>query len=406
MQANTTTTTYLLDKRRTKKTGHYPVKITVYHDGEKKRYKTGVDLTEAEWEKLWLPNLRDDELKQKRRKIELKKRAIEEIISNLNPFTFSDFESFLFSEKKVKASSYLESLFNQYIEDLEKEERIGTAISYQTTLNSLIAFRGNKRIAEINQQYLRDYEKHLAMEGKSPSTAGIYLRQLRRIFNYSIEKGIISPVKYPFKGYVIPTARNIKKSLNEQQLKQLLNYEPKFEQTKRALDFWIFSYLSNGMNMADICLLKKESIRGEFFSFFRAKTKNTKKRDLRPIKVPLLPRSIEIIDRWKSTDENSPYLFPMLEEGLSARQIKFRIQDFVKMVNTEMKRVAKELEIGVALGTYVARHTHSTILKRKGVSTEVIKENLGHSSVATTESYLDDFTDELKQSFAKLLIDL
>lgn len=404
MQVSVATATYLLDKRRPKKTGHYPVKITVYHEGEKKRYKTGVDLTEAEWEKLWLPNLRDDELKQKRRKIELKKKAIEEIILNLNPFTFSDFESFFFSEKKVKASSYLESLFDQYIENLEKEERIGTAISYQTTLNSLIAFRGNKRITEIDQQYLRDYEMHLAMEGKSPSTAGIYLRQLRRIFNYSIEKGIISPAKYPFKGYIIPTARNIKKSLNEQQLKQLLSYEPTLEQTKRALDFWIFSYLSNGMNMADICLLKRDCVKGAFFSFFRAKTKNTKKRDLRPIKVPVLPRSADIINRWKTQDKSNPYLFPILEEGLTARQIKFRIQDFVKMVNTEMKKVANELKIDMTIGTYVARHTHSTMLKRKGVSTEAIKENLGHSSILTTENYLGDFEDEVKFENAKKLL--
>jgi integrase/recombinase XerD len=44
------------------------------------------------------------------------------------------------------------------------------------------------------------------------------------------------------------------------------------------------------------------------------------------------------------------------------------------------------------------------MLKRKGVSTEFIKENLGHSSVVTTEAYLCDFTDEVKIEISELLI--
>ena len=406
MQTLKPTASIFLDKRRIKKDGVYPVKITVYFDTEKRRYKTGVDLSETAWEKAWESNLRDDALKQKKRTIELKKKTIEDILDKLNPFSFSDFEAFFFEEKTIRKSSYLVDLFEEYINMLEKEERIGTALSYRTTINSLLAFKGNKKISEINTAYLKEYEKHLALENKSPSTTGIYMRQLRRIFNCSIEKGIIPAVKYPFKGYSIPNARNIKKALTAEQVKALFNYQTTDQKIRKALDFWLFSYLSNGINMADICLLKKQNIQGEFFFFFRAKTKNTKKRDLRPIKVPLLPQSIEIINRWKNTNPDNPYLFPILEVELSARQIKFRIQDFVKRVNTDMKKVALDLCITVGVGTYVARHTHATILKRKGVPTEVIKENLGHSSMLTTESYLDDFTDEVKQGYAQMLTDL
>ena len=71
-----------------------------------------------------------------------------------------------------------------------------------------------------------------------------------------------------------------------------------------------------------------------------------------------------------------------------------------------MKEIAKELNIDAKVGTYVARHSHSTILKRKGVPTELIKENLGHSSILTTESYLDDFTDDVKLDYARYLTDL
>jgi len=400
------TSRYYLDKRSTKKNGEHSLRIQVYYDGENRKYFTGVDLTQADWDIIWKPNIRDDSLKQKKRKIELKKHTIDGIIHKLDPFSFAEFEMFFLHEKKIRTTSLIADIFEEYIQNLEKEERVGTAISYRTTINSLLAFKGNKKISEINKDYLKAYEKHLALEGKSPSTIGIYMRQLRRIFNYSIDKRLIHADKYPFKGYSIPVARNIKKALNEKQVKSLLAYEPMCHEMRKALDFWIFSYLSNGMNMTDICLLEKKSIQREFFSFFRAKTKNTKKKDLRPIKVPLLSRSKEIIEKWGNKDAYSPYLFPVLETRLNAWQIKFRIQDFVKFVNTQMKKVAKELEIDSPIGTYVARHTHSTILKRKGASTEMIRENLGHASVLTTEGYLGDFEDEVKQEFAKMLVDL
>ena len=64
-----------------------------------------------------------------------------------------------------------------------------------------------------------------------------------------------------------------------------------------------------------------------------------------------------------------------------------------------------ELGFENKLGTYVARHTFSTRLMRKGVSSLYIKESLGHSSVAVTENYLGDFGEQVKHEYAKLLTD-
>jgi integrase len=71
-----------------------------------------------------------------------------------------------------------------------------------------------------------------------------------------------------------------------------------------------------------------------------------------------------------------------------------------------MKGVAEAIGYDGVINTYAARHSHSTILKRSGASTEMIKENLGHASVLTTENYLDDFEDEVKKEYARKLTDL
>lgn len=395
--------TRFLDNRKKKKDGRFPVKLTIYYDRQKKVYKTGIDLTKEEYKALYEPNLRDDELKTKRRKIEVQMLKAQHVLSKLDIFTFDAFDQLYTRQKTIRRTSGIKELFTAYIEQLESNEQIGTAISYRSTMNSLVAFRKGIKVSDVTIAYLKEYERHMRQNGASPSTVGIYLRQLRRITNVAINDGLLSADKYPFKGYCIPASRNIKKALNENQIIALLNYETDDYYKRRALDFWLFSYVCNGMNMADICLLTKDRFHDDFFHYFRVKTKNTKKKDLRPIKVPLTQLSRSVIDRWGRQDAKSSYVFPVLHEGLTAKQIKYKIQDFISFVNKHMKLVAADVGITENIGTYVARHTHCTILKRRGVPTEFIKENLGHSSVLTTENYLGDFTDQVKLSYANLL---
>lgn len=68
-----------------------------------------------------------------------------------------------------------------------------------------------------------------------------------------------------------------------------------------------------------------------------------------------------------------------------------------------MDMIRKQLGISSKVGTYVARHSFSSRLMRKGVSTHFIKESLGHSSVSVTESYLADFPDLMHAEYSKLL---
>jgi site-specific recombinase XerD len=71
-----------------------------------------------------------------------------------------------------------------------------------------------------------------------------------------------------------------------------------------------------------------------------------------------------------------------------------------------MKKISEEVGLSDVITTYWARHSFSTYLKRKGVSVEVISEALGHSSIKTTRTYLDSFTDETLEKTAELLADI
>jgi len=398
------TASLFLDTRREKK-GKYPLKLTIYNNPNKKRYKTEYDLTKDEWAKINGPKLKDENLKVLRIKCNAVVKHAQKILDDLTPFSFEGFEEIYYVKATTKQDLTLKHWFDEYIKELDAQGREGTRSTYQTTLNSLLAFKNNLVFADVTPEFLTSYEDHMIKNGKSPSTVGIYLRQLRSILNRALKKGVLKPEQYPFKNFSIPASRNIKKSLTDEQLKQLLKYKPKTPAQEKALDFWLLSYLCNGMNMTDIVHLKPENMDKSFLYFNRQKTIRTKKKDLRQIKVPLNPRALKIINKWKSKDKNSAYLFPVLSDDLSAKTIKGRIHKFIKQVNEGMEEIRLDLKFETKLGTYVARHSFSTRLMRKGVSTQYIKDSLGHSSVAVTENYLGDFADETKKEYANLLTD-
>jgi len=397
------TVSFFLDKSRPNTENRCLIKLNVYCKPNKKRFATNYHATEEEWIKLNSNNLRDANLLSIKRKLNTLQEKAEKIIQKINPFSFISFEEAFLMKKEAVNNTTLQHWFDTYVKTLNDKGRVGTASSYRTTINSLNEFKKGLHIQDVTPALLEEYEAYMLNKGNSNTTIGIYLRQLRAIINQVIAAGLLQQEKYPFKKYEIPSGQNIKKALSDIEINKLLNHIPTKEDEQKALDFWILSYLCSGINFADIIQLKPSNIDGSYLNFIRQKTKNTKKKDLRPIKIGLHPKALAIVEKWKNTDSSNPYLFPILETGLNPITVKNRCKRFIKWVNLRMEKIRKELGIDQKIGTYAARHTFSTVMKRRGVSTEFIKESLGHSSVAVTENYLDSFNDDVKLDYTKFL---
>ena len=395
-----------LDSRRPLKDGTYPAKLRVTWAGKQKYYPMGKSYTVEDWEKIMAVNPRKQTHKNERAYLDrIRTRAEETAMSLGHGFTFAKFYASL-SGAGPRSPMALERM-EAYAKELHKQGRISTASSYRCAAASLLKVWGEDLpLDNIGPVDLQQYEE--AMSGASPTTIGIYLRNLRSIFNQAISAGDIDQGAYPFGKYryQIPTGRNIKKALTLEDVGKIFSAEcsPGWEDRARAL--WCFSYLCNGMNMTDIAHLKWGDIDGDRIVFERSKIRRRTRSAPVKVVVMITEKIRQILDDYgKGPRLAGNYVFGILRPGDDPQRDYRNIQQLISNVNRNIKKVCKRAGIKGNVTTYTARHSFATVLKRSGAPIQYISESLGHKDLKTTENYLGSFEDEARLKWQSKLTD-
>lgn len=307
----------------------------------------------------------------------------------LESHTFVNIELFDRLYNSAGKLELVSSVFDIKISELEKEGRIGTADLYRAVKNSMPE---GLSFYEITLDWIREYAK-----GRNLTTAAIYLRHLRAVYNKAMGMKLVNSDLYPFGrgGYTIKKTKARKIALSEADKNRLINItDPAL---RWSIDMWLVSYYCYGLNMTDVCALRVKDLKDDVLMISRAKTGNE-------LIIPLRKEVKEIIARHGNRTLNpNDYVFPVLQDGLTARQIKNRVKDFTKQVNAGLKKVQEKLEFPIKLTTYTARHTSAMMALRKGASLELIQEMLGHGSKTTTEDYMSGFDLDTKRAISDKL---
>jgi site-specific recombinase XerD len=408
----------VLDTRRAKQDGTFPVKLRVYNkdsNGKKiKLYSLDTDLSKDKFKVVWTnaneapPRGANKKLNSKL--IAIKERAKAEAEA-MPIFDFDKFESKLF--RKASDKNNVKYHFDVAIAKNIKFDKIGTAESFTYSFNSLAAFSKIEKKVEkekltfnnITVDWLKEYEKFMLDKGKSYTTVAIYTRTLRVVFNNAIEADDITKDIYPFgkNKYKIPRTKKVKKALNSQQLKTLFDAETLNDSEQQSKDFWFFSYASNGMNFKDIALLKYSDIQEDSFSYYRAKTFD-KSAEKTKITIYLTDFTKSIIENYGNKNKDGFVFNIVSQKDTSESQYK-KIKNFTRFANDNIKRIAKRNVLPSDISTYWARHSFATNSLRKGASMEFISEALNHSDLKVTKGYFAGFENKTKKEFANSLLD-
>lgn len=418
-----------------------PVKICITHKNERKYYSLTDKLSNSDWNFL-----SDDEIEKVTSKNGIRgkykdianeyKKIIniaDAIIIDIQLFSFNQFENQFFNRPTDWNNVF--SAFWDHIQYLKDEDRFNYASSFESTLRAIKEFHTKKKFTfnprtdkietrekiyltgnqlnfvDITPKWLNSFEKWLRIENNSStSTIGIYMRNIRVLFNIAISPAHKVKAEYPFGNgngkYKPKNADGRKVAITVHEISLIANYKTDHQVKQFYKDIFIFSFFANGINLSDIARLKYSNISKNEISFIRKKTKAENTKEIK-IEIPITETLKEIIDKHGTRAIGfDAYIFQILKPGMNERQIITEIKNLTKQVNKYVREIATELKIDDKISSYSARHSFATILKNSGTSIEFIKEALGHSSTSVTENYLKSFEDSERLNQSQKLEDL
>lgn len=339
-------------------------------------------------------------------------RIIADFDSNKIDWTLNQFEQeFFHYSNKGNVKEFFENLIQTY----KDTNHIGNANCYSRTLHVLELFdeKLSERVfPEIDIKYVKSFDVFLQKRECKGNTRKFYFKTLRAVLNKAIQDGEASETTYPFGkvGFSIS-------SLEEETTKRYLPHDSMFKLKTTVMDnavlertrrLFLFSYYCYGISFIDAALLTKKNIirynGGNYIVYKRNKTKEAKK--VKPIQIKITPEIQELMN-WFSANTLlvEDYLLPIVSiAGYKGEQLYNHIRSRFGRNNKNLANLAKVLEItDMKLTSYVSRHTMAMTLQDNQVPREVISQILGHSDLATTNTYLDSFASSVIDEAVKVL---
>ena len=389
-------------KSKVLKNNESPLMVRVCKDRKRKYISLGISVNPAYWDfnrnapKPQCPNKEyiDSLIAQK---VQEYSAQIIELKSMDRDFTATSLVEKVSKPNKVKTVG---EVFIEQMNLLKQAQKLSYMLSIQQTYNSLLEFNKHLNIyfVDIDVSWLKRYEAWLRKQGLASNTIKGKFVDIRTMYNIAIDENIVKVEHYPFRKFKIAKLQQetAKRAISKEDISRIIEYKTDNPLVQFAIDIFTFSYIMGGINFVDISTLTKENMMDNRLVYIRHKTKKL-------IQLPLQDKAIELIEKYH--DDGNPYLFPILKAYHKTEQQKFnRVHKIISNVNNRLKKIGKELEIPVTLTTYVARHSHATVLKKAGVATSIISESLGHSSEKITQVYLDSFGNEQMDEAMKNLL--
>ena len=384
--------------------GTYNVKIRVTHNRQRRHIATNIFVTKEELTRgLKIKSAKVNDL--------LKKEIIQyqEITATI-PTAKASCMGVVEVVEYISNYERTHSVFNldfiefgrQIIDEYIKGGRIGTAKSYECTINALVRWlkREHLYINEITVQFLTDF--YLWIKNDMPARQGrkkgerapsLYLGNIRILHNkakdiYNDEDaGVIRIPLSPFKRFHVPRQPlTRKRSITTEQLQAIMQVpdgKTKDSRITLARDMFLLSFGE-----------------GDRIIYQRTKTRN-RRVDHETISIKIEPCVMPLLEKYR--DKTSKRVFSFYQRYSDSHT-------FNANINKGLKIIGAMQGVGIAdLEFYAARHTWATLARNKaGIDKSTIHEALNHvdEQMRITDIYIDrDYSnqDEANKTLLELV---
>lgn len=393
----------VLDKRRKKQDGTYPIIIRLTHLGKSTSITTGKSIEEKFWNGKKGRIKRSHPIHKKlnvfitKKEVELEEKLLE-IPENNSLKTIKSILTGKTNTQKVSFSQFaLKTIENEY-----QSGSIGNAQVYETSFNRFTKFLKTENIEfdEVCYSTLTKFRNQLKEDGLKTNTISVYLRALRAIYNKAIKAGKVPSTSYPFRELTIKNEATSQKTISIDKLRAIYKLEFDSKDPKwHARNLFLLMYGLIGINFSDLIVLNQKNLVNGRIEYRRKKTK-------RLYSIKLTPIVEEILKKY---DGDSEYILPFIsgyeKEGVGQKK---RIKQLLKTTNKHLNKIGEIIDSQTKITTYTARYSWANQARELGYPKEVIAEALGHDyGNKVTSIYLDSISvkkiDDINLDLFKML---
>lgn len=298
-------------------------------------------------------------------------------------------------------------LLNKYLKYLkiEKNSPKTTIASYSNDISQLIRFLESEYniqdINDITKHHVRAFIASLSVRKLKRSSIQRKITSIKSFFRYALKRGyiqkdvtsrVVSPKSEKRVPKFIP-AQELNKALNVYGRDDTGHADHSDEAILTRNQLIIELLYSTGMRVSELCNLNMDDV-DMTLSQCRVTGKGNKQRI-----VPIGSAAKDILIQYFSVrsilsdnkiDDNQVKALVLTSRGkrIYPRSVQRIVFDFLKEYTEAQKK-----------SPHAIRHSFATHLLDAGADIRIIKELLGHSSLATTQIYTSTSSDILKKQY-------
>ena len=290
-----------------------------------------------------------------------------------------------------RRSKSLQFILRELYRQHRSNKKWNTASLYRSVMMKVNIFSKGKEIPirAISASWLKSFESYLRSSGNSWNTISTYMRIINAAYNEAVMTNNAPFRPLLFNKVYTGVVADRQNALDVQDMERLVQVcfaeQPILKpRLHRTLQYFVLMFLLRGMPFVDMAYLKKKELKHNIISYRRMKTG-------RPLAVEVEKPALMLLHSLACHNESSPYLFPFLHYSDGSEKAHKEYKTALRNFNNHLEAIGKELGIKQKITTYTARHTWVTIAFNCNISSAVISQSVGHSSIKVTEIYLKPF---------------
>ena len=382
------TLSLVLDKRRQKKDGTYPLVFQVILKTIPVKISTGISVKEEDFDRKNGFIKSDMSLNRElfRTEENYRQRLEQFNLHYPNSNNANDLKCFL--QNKAPNELTISEFWDNTIQELIVMGRLGGANVYRQSKASIGKYVDlNITFQHFTYRDLLKLEQQMHLAGISVNGMGVYLRSFRAICNKAIKEDVVTYEWYPFRKYRVKKEKTTPRVITKKELCSYfsLNLAP----SHPSYVYWNVGkliFMLRGINITDLLLLNKSNIKNRRIIYKRAKTGK-----IYSIK---LTEAIESV--FSEFTPNETLLGLVTKEQIGSLKRKEHFNQRIKVINKHLDKLGRLMGLDEKLTTYVFRYSYANVAKQLGYSKDLIAEALGHEyGNSVTGIYLEQFDLEV-----------